>query len=128
MNKNFTQNILQVLKKIFLVAVLAFAITASQAYTIDKSDNFAELQVKTVKCYPNPAVSFVNFEFSSDVISKSFSLQIYSFTGKKMYETNISNIKITLSLTNDFYRGIYVYQLRDKSGRILETGKFQVTK
>jgi hypothetical protein len=128
MNKIFTRNFLQGLKKIFLVAVFAFALSATQAYTIDKSNSSYDLQVKSVKCYPNPAVSFVNFEFSPQVISKNYSLQVYSFTGKKMYDANISNVKITLSLTNDFYRGIYVYQLRDKSGRILETGKFQVTK
>ncbi len=129
MNKNFTRNFLQGLKKISLVVAFAIAIAANQSYTINKSLNFSNnIQVKAVKCYPNPAVSFVNFEFPSDVISKSYSLQVYSFTGKKMYETNISNVKITLSLTNDFYRGIYVYQLRDKSGRILETGKFQVAK
>jgi hypothetical protein len=128
MNKIFTRNFLQGFKKIFLAAVFALALSATQAYTIDKSNHSYDLQVKTVKCYPNPAVSFVNFEFSSDVLSKSYSLLVYSFTGKKMYETNISNVKITLSLTNDFYRGIYVYQLRDKSGRIIETGKFQVTK
>jgi type IX secretion system substrate protein len=130
MNKIFTPNFLQGFKKIFLVAAFAFAITANQAYTTADTDtnNLNNLQVKTVKCYPNPAVSFVNFEFSSNVITKNYSLLVYSFTGKKMYETNISNLKITLSLTNDFYRGIYVYQLRDKAGRVLETGKFQVTK
>ena len=128
MNKIFTQNILQGFKKIFLVAAFAFVIVANQSYTIDNSYNFSGVQAKTVKCYPNPAISFVNFEFSSDIIAKNCSLQVYSFTGKKMYETNISNVKITLSLTNDFYRGIYVYQLRDKSGKILETGKFQVAK
>ena len=128
MNKIFTRNFLQGLKKILLVAVFAFALSATQAFTIDNSNSSYDLQVKTVKCYPNPAVSFVNFEFSPQVISKNYSLQVYSFTGKKMYDANITNVKITLSLTNDFYRGIYVYQLRDKSGRILETGKFQVTK
>ena len=126
MNKTFTQNILQAFKKILLVAVFAFAITASQSYTVDNS---GFTQVKIVKCYPNPAVSFVNFELTdNNAATKNYSIEVYSFTGKKMYEANISNVKITLSLANDFYRGIYVYQLRDKSGRILETGKFQVTK
>lgn len=130
MNKISTQSILQGLKKISLIAVFAFAITANQAFTIyNSTNNPAGLQVKIVKCYPNPAVSFINFELSSsDITSKNYSLQVYSFTGKKMYESNISNLKITLTFTNDFYRGIYVYQLRDKSGRILETGKFQVVK
>ncbi len=45
-----------------------------------------------------------------------------------MYGATVSNLKITLSLTNEFYRGIYVYQLRDNTGKILETGKFQVVK
>lgn len=127
MNKTFTQNILQAFKKLFLVAVFAFAITAIQSFTFNDFNSF-NVQAKIVKCYPNPAISFVNFEFSSDVTAKNCALQVYSFTGKKMYETNVSNLKITLSLTNDFYRGIYVYQLRDKAGKILETGKFQVVK
>jgi hypothetical protein len=29
---------------------------------------------------------------------------------------------------SDFPRGVYVYQLRDKTGRIVESGKFQVSK
>lgn len=128
MNKIFTQNILQVLKRVCLVAVFAFAITANQSFTIDHNKP-GELQAKVVKCYPNPAVSFVNFELSSaDLLSKNCLLQVYSFTGKRMFETTFSGSKITITLTNDFYRGIYVYQLRDKAGKILETGKFQVTK
>src|SRR5438046_2944092 len=104
MNKIFTRNILQGLKKIFLVAAFVFAITATQSYTVDNS---GLTQVRIVKCYPNPAVSFVNFELANNnTASKNYTLEVYSFTGKKMYETNLSNVKITLSFTNDFYRGI----------------------
>lgn len=127
MNKIFTRNISQVLKKVFLVAAFAFAIIIIQSHTTINNSGF--VQAKIVKCYPNPAVSFVNFELNNtNNTSKNFTLEIYSFTGKKMYTATISNEKITLTLTNDFYRGIYVYQVRDKSGRILETGKFQVEK
>jgi len=28
----------------------------------------------------------------------------------------------------DFYRGIYIFQLRDRNGRIVDSGKFQVSK
>lgn len=128
MNKTFTLHISKRLKKVFLIIALAFAVTANEAFINNNADSFTPLQAKIVKCYPNPAISFVNFEFATDVISKSYFLQVYSFTGKKMYETNVSNSKITLLLTNEFYRGIYVYQFSDKSGKILETGKFQVTK
>jgi hypothetical protein len=127
MNKNFTRNTLQALKKIILVAAFAFAISAIQSYTT--VNNSGLVQAKIVKCYPNPAISFVNFELTNNnLISKNYTLEVYSFTGKKMYSTTISSEKITLTLSNDFYRGIYVYQVRNKSGKILETGKFQVTK
>lgn len=127
MNKNFTRNTLQALKKIILVAAFAFAIAAIQSYTTVNNSGF--VQAKIVKCYPNPAISFVNFELTNNnLISKNYTLDVYSFTGKKMYSATISSEKITLTLSNDFYRGIYVYQVRNKSGKILETGKFQVTK
>jgi hypothetical protein len=35
--------------------------------------------------------------------------------------------KTTVNLT-EFFRGIYVFQLRDKAGRLIEAGKFQVSK
>lgn len=82
--------------------------------------------VRIVKCYPNPASAVINFEFAT--ADKSNTLQIYSFTGKKMADQPLSSNKISLTLGNDFYRGIYIFQLRDKSGRIIETGKFQVVK
>lgn len=79
-----------------------------------------------VKCYPNPATSFTNFEFAKE-IDKTYILQVYSFVGKKMLEVPVSQDKIKVTL-NDFYRGIYVFQLRDKSGVVVESGKFQVIK
>lgn len=35
--------------------------------------------------------------------------------------------KVTLEL-NDFNRGLYMYHLLDAAGKIIESGKFQVTK
>ena len=83
-------------------------------------------KAEVIKCYPNPATSFVNFEFEKN-IDKSYVLQVYSFVGKKMVETPVTNNKITVTLT-DFNRGIYVFQLRDKSGETIVAGKFQVVK
>ena len=47
--------------------------------------------------------------------------------GKKIIEQNNIPPRINLPL-DDFYRGIYVYQLRDKEGKIIDSGKFQVVK
>ena len=128
MNKTFTHRCFKNLIKIFMVAAMICSsslLHPSIAYTktFDKG-----VQIRTIRCYPNPAVSFINFEFPDVYISKDFSLQVFSFTGRKMYEMNVSSAKATITFTNDFYRGIYIYQLKDKDSRIVETGKFQVNK
>jgi len=81
---------------------------------------------KTVKFYPNPAVSFINFEFSKEY-DNSYSIVIFNFIGKKIEDFQITSQKMSISLT-DFYRGVYIFQLRDKQGTIVESGKFQVVK
>jgi len=85
-----------------------------------------EKLVKVSRFYPNPASSVINFEFAADV-DKTYTLQIYNFTGKKAFETPVSTDKIKVDLTS-FYRGLYFFQLRDRSGRVIETGKFQVVR
>lgn len=84
-------------------------------------------QTKTVKCYPNPATAVINFEFKTGK-DKNTQLQIYSFTGKKMTDLAVTSGKITVILDNDYYRGVYIFQLRDRNGKIIETGKFQVVR
>ena len=82
--------------------------------------------VKTIKFYPNPAVSFINFEFDKKY-DKTYSLLIFNFIGKKVTDLKITDQKINVPLT-DFYRGVYIFQVRDKQGMIVESGKFQVSK
>lgn len=101
-------------------SVLAFIIIMMSAAS-------AFSQTKTVKCYPNPATAVINFEFKSGK-DKNTQLQIYSFTGKKMTDLAVTSGKITVILDNDYYRGVYIFQLRDKNGKIIETGKFQVVR
>lgn len=91
-----------------------------------KSTFISDEAVKTVKFYPNPASSFINFEFKKDY-NKSYTLLIYNFIGKKMTELKPTDQKITVSLT-EYYRGVYIFQLRDAQGIVVESGKFQVVK
>ena len=76
--------------------------------------------------YPIPATTVVNFDFLYGY-EKTFSLQVYNFMGKKVIEINKMPPRVSMPL-DEFYRGIYVYQLRDKYGKIVESGKFQVVK
>ena len=82
---------------------------------------------KIVQIYPNPATTVINFTFEGKNTQQHI-LQIYSFIGKKMHETRVQGTKITVQLDENYYRGIYVYQLRDIAGRLIESGKFQVIK
>lgn len=81
---------------------------------------------KIIKFYPNPATTLINLEFQKDY-DKNYSFQIYSFVGKKVLELNNLSPKTTVNLT-DFYRGIYIFQLRDKNGKVIDSGKFQVAR
>ena len=79
-----------------------------------------------LRFYPNPATSAVTFDFQKG-FDKGHSIQVFSFLGKKMYEATNINARTTLNLS-EFTRGVYIYQLRDRSGKIVESGKFQVSK
>jgi len=89
-------------------------------------NNNTDASNRIIKFYPNPASTFINFDFlrSYDV---NYTLFIFNFMGKKIIEIKNTPSRINLNLV-DFYRGVYIYQLRDKNGNIMETGKFQVVK
>ena len=113
--------------KIFYIASIILLITLnakSQERNPDPSDR--QPTTKIVKFYPNPATSFITFDFQ-DNFDKSYNLQIINFVGKKVHEVNKVTPKTVVNLT-DFYRGIYIFQLRDKNGKLVDTGKFQVAK
>ena len=106
-----------------VISVFAHAQAGKSIETGFLSEN---MQSKVVRFYPNPASSIINFEFSKPV-QRDYILQVFNFLGKKVFESNSVSQKTSVALT-DFYRGIYIFQLRDKTGRIIESGKFQVSK
>lgn len=78
------------------------------------------------KLYPNPASCYVIIDFEKNLPNNTH-LLVYSFTGSKMADIIISNLRVELNLGN-YYRGLYLYQLISSNGKILESGKFQVIK
>lgn len=101
--------------------------TGSFAQLVDcaTNNNNLDVIVKITKFYPNPATSVINFEFEG--LNKSYTFQIYNFLGKKMVDEPISATKLSYNLDN-YYRGLYIFQVRDRGGNIVESGKFQVVK
>jgi hypothetical protein len=112
--------------KIFY-ALSTILILCTQAKSQDRSSGPGEEPTpKIVKFYPNPATSMITFDFQQGY-DKSYNLQIFNFIGKKVQEiTNVS--PKTIVNLNDFYRGIYIFQLKDKTGKVVDSGKFQVSK
>ncbi len=82
---------------------------------------------KIVKLYPNPAKTYINLDLQG-YAKKGLTVHIYNgVLGKKMFEANDVPQKLTIDLTN-YNRGVYIYHLIDNAtGRIIETGKFQVS-
>jgi hypothetical protein len=113
--------------KIFypLIITLLLSLTAySQERTA--TSTVQEATTKIIKFYPNPATSIINFDFQKGY-DKSYNFQIFNFLGKKVYEINNITPRTIVNLT-DFYRGVYIFQLKDKSGKMIDSGKFQVSK
>ena len=78
------------------------------------------------KFYPNPAVSYIIFEIDREP-NATYRLEIFSFLGKlvKDIPDMVDHYNVNLS---DLTRGLYTFQLRDQSGRITDSGIFQLNK
>ena len=112
--------------KIFYILSIIL-LTSIQAKTQQTRINPSQDPV--VKFYPNPAVTQITFDFQNGFEKdKTYSFQIFSFIGKKVYEQNSLTSPKTVVNLADFYRGVYIFQIRDKNGKIVESGKFQVAK
>jgi len=91
-----------------------------------RSNPNAEGTDHIVKFYPNPATAYITFDLQKG-FEKGLSIQIYNFLGKKMFETQNVNERTTIDLA-EYNRGVYIYHIRTQNGKIVESGKFQVSK
>jgi hypothetical protein len=104
--------------------ILFFAIhTEAQ---VAKTTPATETGEKTLVLYPNPATTYITFDLQKG-FEKGLSIQVFNFLGRKMYETQNVTEKTTIDL-GEYNRGVYIYHLRDQRGKIIQSGKFQVSK
>ncbi len=113
------------LKKLITILIILFGISFTSNAQL-KPASEGEPTAKIVKFYPNPASTAINFELPSGY-DKSYSLQVYNFMGKKVSESNAGTQRVSFRV-DGFYRGVYIFQLRDQFGKIVDSGKFQVVK
>ncbi|HVG11644.1 MAG TPA: T9SS type A sorting domain-containing protein [Flavisolibacter sp.] len=110
------------MKRLLLIILIAVNVNSAQgqARTAAASDPI-------IRFYPNPATSFITFDFQK-AFEAGYSIQIYNFPqGKKVYEAKNMSQRTTINLS-DYNRGVYIYQLHDVSGRMVASGKFQVSR
>ncbi len=109
-----------------LTILSVFLLTVFQSNGQENRKPVQDATQRIMKIFPNPGVSFTKFEFQNKY-EKGYTLQIINFIGRQVYEAKNINASTTLDL-NSFNRGVYIYQLKDQSGKVVESGKFQVSK
>ncbi len=111
--------------RIFYILLSIILMTSFRALCQAKS-TMPDPEHKVVKFYPNPAVSYITFELIKDA-NKTYTLQIYSFLGRKVKDIPEVSDKTTVQLS-DLIRGLYTFQLHDETGRITDSGIFQINR
>lgn len=115
------------MKKFLLIVSLFIATHYTSQAQQAKPGATSGVQTSIVRFYPNPATTVINFDFQK-AYEQGYSIQIFNaILGRKMFDQVNIPEKTNIDLSN-FPRGMYIYQLRDKSGRMVESGKFQVAK
>ena len=108
-----------------LYILFTILLTTVQLKSQTSNSSSQVLAVRITKFYPNPAISQITFDFEQGN-DKTCSFQIFNFVGKKVFELQSVTQKTIVNVA-DFYRGVYIFQLKDKAGKMIDSGKFQVS-
>ena len=109
-----------------LITILSFILIASYANAQANRTTPGTPGDIVVKTYPVPANTFINIELEK-TNTANYTLTVYNFLGRKMYEKSNFSQKTTITL-DEYTRGVYIYHLSDATGRLVKSGKFQVSK
>ena len=120
-NKNRFVDLKKLLSILSIILLIAVQSPAQELRT-PTSDGKKSI----MKIYPNPAVSFIKFDFQKDY-ERGYTLHVINFIGRQVQEVKNLNASTTLDLSS-FSRGVFIYQLKDQTGKLIESGKFQVAR
>lgn len=122
--KNYFSRLLRkIYMKIYLTVIGLLTLTWAHAQS--KAGAITPVQIEvTAKFYPNPASTQITFE-CGQWAGKNYQFQVFNFIGKKMVDRPVTE-KMVVPVS-EFYRGIYIFQIRDRMGRVVHSGKFQVS-
>lgn len=109
-----------------ILPIISFILLSAINLQAQDSEPARDGNPRILKLYPNPATSFIKFDFQKDY-DRGYNLIVVNFLGKQVQEIKNIGPSTTIELAS-YARGVYIYQLRDQSGRVTESGKFQVSK
>ncbi len=109
----------------FTLLFLLFMLFSASGWSQDRLVKNEAGNARFVKFYPNPATTFIIIELQKN-LDKNCSFQIFNFSGKKVVDMQVTD-RTRIDLTS-FSRGIYIIQLKDRNGKTIEAGKFQIEK
>jgi hypothetical protein len=112
--------------KNFTLIILLVILGSAKGFAQAENKSIVQTQAKMVRFFPNPATSIINFEFLKST-NDTYTFQVFNFLGKKVLDLPKVNSRSQVDLTS-YTRGIYIFQLKDRNGRVIESGKFQVEK
>lgn len=112
-------------KRILLLISIILLTTINSKGQTSREPSPDALQ-RILKVYPNPATTFTKFEFQKN-FGQGYTLQVINFIGRQVFEAKNISSTTTLDLSS-YNRGVYIYELKDQSGKTVEVGKFQVSK
>lgn len=112
----------------WIFSILFFSLTSWAVQAQKQPVTAAQEPAKRlVSLYPNPATTYINIDLREN-FKPGMSIQVhYAIMGKMIFSTTLSQQRYVLDV-NDYPRGAYVYYLLDASGKIVEAGKFLITK
>jgi hypothetical protein len=113
------------MNKIYKILLLSCSLTFASVSNASEGFGTNEPKIKFVQCYPNPATTNINIDLS--FVEKGYTITIYNFIGKKVEDIKLANAHTNVNLET-YFRGLYIYQLRNKQAQLIESGKFQVVK
>jgi Secretion system C-terminal sorting domain len=112
--------------KNFTLIILLVIFSSVSGFAQTSTGRLTQAPVKMVRFFPNPATSFINFEFNKST-DEYYSFQVFNFLGKKVMDLPQVNNRTRIDLTN-YTRGFYIFQMKNRNGKVIESGKFQVEK
>jgi hypothetical protein len=80
----------------------------------------------SVKIFPNPTTDIINIDFNDLNKVRGGKIKIMSMSGQIVYEENITQSKITLSVADRLSKGVYIVTTTDSGGNTISNEKLIV--